>query len=102
MLRYVHAWPKTDWGSVEGRIGVRNLFDKTYLLRDGSGVGVGAPQFGERRTWFTALDVYLLMERRPDTRISTNYFGPWRVLLQLRDAPSARLGRHDCHAVGCA
>ena len=37
------------------RFGIISLFDKTYLLRDGSGVGVGAPQYGERRTWFAAL-----------------------------------------------
>jgi outer membrane receptor protein involved in Fe transport len=32
-----------------------NLFDKTYLLRDGSGVGVGAPQYGARRTLYVGL-----------------------------------------------
>jgi outer membrane cobalamin receptor len=31
------------------RVDVMNLFDKTYELRDGSGIGVGAPQFGARR-----------------------------------------------------
>jgi len=31
------------------RIDVVNLFDKVYELRDGSGIGVGAPQFGARR-----------------------------------------------------
>jgi hypothetical protein len=31
------------------RIDVVNLFDKVYDLRDGSGIGVGAPQFGARR-----------------------------------------------------
>jgi outer membrane receptor protein involved in Fe transport len=42
-------------GDLEGRVGVINLFDRTYLPRDGSGVGVGALQHGERRTWFAAL-----------------------------------------------
>ena len=28
-----------------------NLFDHSYELRDGPGVGVGAPQFGQRRTF---------------------------------------------------
>ena len=32
-----------------------NLFDKTYLIRDGSGVGVGAPQYGERRGFFVGV-----------------------------------------------
>jgi len=54
-LAYVHEWKNAPFGSLEGRVGVVNLFDKTYLIRDGSGVGVGAPQYGERRTWFAAL-----------------------------------------------
>jgi outer membrane receptor protein involved in Fe transport len=54
-LALVHDWKDTPVGDLEGRLGVTNLFDKTYLLRDGSGVGVGAPQYGGRRTWFTAL-----------------------------------------------
>ena len=53
-LALVHDWKDTPVGDLEGRLGVTNLFDKTYLLRDGSGVGVGAPQYGERRTWFAA------------------------------------------------
>lgn len=31
------------------RVDFVNLFDKVYELRDGSGIGVGAPQFGARR-----------------------------------------------------
>jgi outer membrane receptor protein involved in Fe transport len=34
------------------RFDVTNVFDKSYLIRDGSGVGVGAPQFGARRGFF--------------------------------------------------
>jgi outer membrane receptor protein involved in Fe transport len=34
------------------RFDVTNLFDKSYEIRDGSGVGVGAPQFGSRRAFF--------------------------------------------------
>ncbi|WP_293882954.1 TonB-dependent receptor [Sphingomonas sp.] len=34
------------------RFDVTNVFDKGYLIRDGSGVGVGAPQFGARRGFF--------------------------------------------------
>ena len=34
---------------------VTNIADKTYLLRDGSGVGVGAPQYGARRGFFAGL-----------------------------------------------
>ena len=32
------------------RLDVLNLFDASYEIRDGTGVGVGAPQFGIRRT----------------------------------------------------
>ncbi len=42
-------------GKWEGRVSVLNLFDKTYQLRDGSGIGVGAPQFGTRRTFYVGL-----------------------------------------------
>jgi len=34
---------------------VTNVTDKVYLLRDGSGVGVGAPQYGARRGFFAGL-----------------------------------------------
>jgi outer membrane receptor protein involved in Fe transport len=35
---------------VELRLDIINLFDQVYLIRNGTGVGVGAPQFGPRRT----------------------------------------------------
>jgi outer membrane receptor protein involved in Fe transport len=37
------------------RFDVVNLFDKIYELRDGSGIGVFAPQFGARRGYFVGL-----------------------------------------------
>ncbi len=37
------------YGTLDGRVAVLNLFDRSYELRDGSGIGVGAPQFGLRR-----------------------------------------------------
>lgn len=52
---YTHNWKKTFFGDIEGRIAMINLFDKSYLLRDGSGVGVGAPQHGARRTLYVGL-----------------------------------------------
>jgi outer membrane receptor protein involved in Fe transport len=42
-------------GKLEGRLAVINLFDKVYELRDGSGIGVGAPQFGPRRTLYVGI-----------------------------------------------
>jgi outer membrane receptor protein involved in Fe transport len=50
-----HTWAHTPVGKLEGRIAIINLFDKSYLLRDGSGVGVGAPQYGQRRTLYAGL-----------------------------------------------
>jgi outer membrane receptor protein involved in Fe transport len=37
------------------RFDIVNLFDESYQIRDGTGVGVGAPQFGPRRAFFTGI-----------------------------------------------
>jgi outer membrane receptor protein involved in Fe transport len=37
------------------RFDVVNVFDTIYELRDGSGIGVFAPQFGPRRGYFVGL-----------------------------------------------
>ncbi len=39
------------------RFDVVNVFDKIYQLRDGSGIGVGAPQFGQRRGFYGSVAV---------------------------------------------
>jgi len=39
-------------GPVELRFDIINLFDRKYEIRDGTGVGVGAPQYGARRGFF--------------------------------------------------
>lgn len=44
--------------SIDGltaRFDIVNIFDKKYEIRDGSGVGVGAPQWGPRRGFFAGL-----------------------------------------------
>ncbi len=41
--------------SIKARFDVVNLFDQVYELRDGSGIGVGAPQFGPRRGFYGGL-----------------------------------------------
>jgi outer membrane receptor protein involved in Fe transport len=43
------------WGGLTTRFDIINAFDKIYEIRDGSGVGVGAPQFGARRGFFIGL-----------------------------------------------
>ena len=40
---------------MEGRLSLLNVFDRVYELRDGTGIGVGAPQFGPRRTVYASL-----------------------------------------------
>ena len=48
-LGLVHPIRLPMIGKIEGRLVVVNVFDRVYELRDGSGIGVGAPQFGPRR-----------------------------------------------------
>jgi len=43
------------FGKTEVRLGLDNAFDRVYRLRDGSGIGVGAPQYGLRRSVWLAL-----------------------------------------------
>ena len=50
-----HDWQATPAGHLQGRVALLNAFDKSYLLRDGSGVGVGAPQYGARRSLYAGL-----------------------------------------------
>jgi outer membrane receptor protein involved in Fe transport len=48
----------TGPGALKGltvRVDVLNLFDRKYQLRSGSGVGVGAPQWGQRRGFFVGV-----------------------------------------------
>ncbi len=49
------TWKDTPAGSIEGRVALLNIFDHSYMLRDGTGIGVGAPQFGARRTLFVGI-----------------------------------------------
>jgi outer membrane receptor protein involved in Fe transport len=43
------------FGRLQARFDVVNVFDQTYELRNGSGIGVFAPQFGPRRGFFGGL-----------------------------------------------
>jgi len=42
-------------GTLTVRFDVINVFDREYQIRNGTGVGVGAPQFGPRRGFFLGL-----------------------------------------------
>ena len=44
-------------GQAKARFDVVNLLDRVYELRDGTGVGVGAPQFGQRRGVYGGLSI---------------------------------------------
>jgi outer membrane receptor protein involved in Fe transport len=47
-----HIFHLGDAGTLTTRFDVINVLDKRYEIRDGTGVGVGAPQFGPRRGLF--------------------------------------------------
>jgi outer membrane receptor protein involved in Fe transport len=47
-----HAFHFSGSGALTLRFDVINVFDKVYEIRNGTGVGVGAPQFGARRGFF--------------------------------------------------
>jgi outer membrane cobalamin receptor len=47
-----HIFHFTEASTLTTRLDVLNVFDRRYEIRDGTGVGVGAPQFGPRRGIF--------------------------------------------------
>ncbi len=44
-------------GQAHARFDIVNLTDRVYELRDGSGIGVGAPQFGQRRGIYGGISI---------------------------------------------
>ncbi len=50
-----HVFHIDDAGTLTARFDVINAFDRRYEIRDGTGVGVGAPQYGARRGLFVGL-----------------------------------------------
>jgi outer membrane receptor protein involved in Fe transport len=52
-LGFTHAFHLPEkYGRLQFRFDVTNLFDQSYELRNGTGIGVFAPQFGPRRGFF--------------------------------------------------
>ncbi len=45
-------------GDLDLRMAVINVLDNSYQIRDGSGIGVGAPQFGPRRAYYAGVTKY--------------------------------------------
>jgi outer membrane receptor protein involved in Fe transport len=54
-LGITHRFKLAALGEFEARFDVVNLLDKTYVIRDGTGVGVFSPQFGPPRGFFGGL-----------------------------------------------
>jgi hypothetical protein len=50
-----HVFHIDDAGTLTARLDVINAFDRRYEIRDGTGVGVGAPQYGARRGLFVGV-----------------------------------------------
>lgn len=50
-----HEWGQTAVGALNLRLTVVNLLDRVYELRDGTSIGVGAPQYGQRRTFYVSV-----------------------------------------------
>lgn len=54
-LSVAHDFNLTSLGATHTQLALVNALDRTYEIRDGSGIGVGAPQFGPRRGVFLSL-----------------------------------------------
>jgi outer membrane receptor protein involved in Fe transport len=50
-----HIFTIPGAGTLTARFDAINLFDREYQIRNGTGVGVGAPQYGPRRGFFIGL-----------------------------------------------
>ena len=54
-LSATQKMPLSGTRGTQIRFDVLNLFDNSYQIRDGTGIGAGAPQFGLRRTFLVGL-----------------------------------------------
>ncbi len=52
-----HTFKMNEKYDLKVRFDVVNLFDEVYQLRNGTGVGVGAPQYGERRGFYGGMSL---------------------------------------------
>jgi hypothetical protein len=55
----VHSFRMPGIGNVEGRVSLINVFDHTYQIRNGSGIGVFSPTYGPRRTLYAGIKIPL-------------------------------------------
>jgi hypothetical protein len=54
-IGYMHAFAVSRREVVKLRFDIVNLFDDNYQIRSGTGIGVAAPQYGQRRTFYMGL-----------------------------------------------
>jgi len=54
-LSLEHGFRLPGFGKLDARLVLINALDRVYELRDGSGIGVGAPQYGPRRGVYLGL-----------------------------------------------
>ena len=54
-LNVSHDFHFASFGKLHTQLALINALDRTYELRDGTGIGVGAPQFGPRRGLYLTL-----------------------------------------------
>ncbi len=54
-LNVSHEFAFDHVGKLHTQLAVLNALDRSYELRDGSGIGVGAPQFGPRRSVYLSV-----------------------------------------------
>jgi len=56
-IGYEHTFHPNGSGRnvIKLNIDVINLFDESYQIRSGTGIGVGAPQYGQRRTFYMGM-----------------------------------------------
>jgi len=54
-IGYIHTFHPSRREALQLRFDVLNVFDEVYQLRSGTGVGVAAPQYGQRRTFLVGM-----------------------------------------------
>jgi hypothetical protein len=50
-----HDFSREGASGLTARFDVINAFDQIYQIRNGTGIGVGAPQYGQRRGYFVGV-----------------------------------------------
>jgi len=54
-IGYIHTFHPSRHNALQLRFDIVNLFDEVYQIRSGTGIGVAAPQYGQRRTFYVGM-----------------------------------------------